>query len=373
MQYNPISSVRKSQRAWLRELTAFDVGNLLDLKTVDQVTNILTEKYFPLSVRNGNDMAIYQVKKLYKTALFLFPLQYRLRGTYLPDWDAATILSWIRRCANMRTKMTWYCCYELPDVAPLDAIKKCQANAVEAGIFDAKWARENFAFAIAAGRHHTRKSALARLIYEPWLYADYDRKMQRLIEYSAIPGQRRKRRAQGLSVASYLRIGRQVILLGDKRLAKTFIPPGAEAEWRNIETHPMIWGDYRIQYVAEHKACNVTVSDSASYALLGGVREVLNSKAKQGAKAAQIRRLTDAWFHEHRHAPGSLHQFQLLDRKIARMVRRKLQAGDKDVVYKIRCREVRSQLTYSIQAPFSMVENARLSEATWLSFWSPFR
>ena len=373
-----IALVRRAQRAISRDFLLPDLSQYTARDAFHEAGELVVNQYFPRAVQRGNTVNVADLVELYVHAFVLAPLQYRLPGVFRPDWAHGTTLSWFRRCISASTGQFRWC----EPVVDLDRSPKevYRAFTSVVKIEDEIFARTASTVLCNLAASGGRKADAARLFLDPFAGAAFDGIINDTFHVRASGPVRRRLRAAGKSVASYLRIGDRAILLADVDSSKR--TESAQFRWRDIREEPIRWQSYIIEWVKTKEHLRVRLDPKAVTAALHEIKALLESRSTTQFKHRAVVQKAQTFLHLHRHATGSLALLREFNQEVRQRVAKKITANVPSLEYPPMHVEVYDGLVLPISNPFLSALPAKapaepepgvVSNATWMHIWNPYR
>lgn len=195
-----IQRVRRTQAA-LAKARSVCSGDYLDRLDWQNVATYLTGLYFPKSKKNS--IRFEEYSKLFRAALLLYPLQWKLKGTYKPDYHIGTVLSFFRRVCNIHTKQRYLHHFCIREPFKRDIVRCNLQTRLKVTL--CKEIEEALEIAESFLQTDGIKYNLASLIFSPVAFCHLDDYHNQLWSFTARAEARRRFRATGQGTVSYLR------------------------------------------------------------------------------------------------------------------------------------------------------------------------
>ena len=255
----------RTMRAVFRNFHALDLKEVAKKNHLIELSERLTKYYFSGTARKKPGRA-EEIRELYNLALVLYPLQVRLLSrVYHCLWSPKLLCSWIRSVINRRTRQFWFKKVVLPrDGADFSWLYERLPK------MDSEWLEFQFLKIRTQGERDSRPGMLARLISEPFLYRDFDLRMDERYGIFRNVYQRQIRRKKRFPTASGLRILDTYYLFGDKRCAE-------EGDWIDLREQPIEILDFVIKYekTRSGEGVVITVNPTVIRDLMAEIRVIL--------------------------------------------------------------------------------------------------
>ena len=357
-----IYQVRRAQEAIHRQRLELDLDRYLDAERFLRVGGHLVRTYFPRSVARHNVDNVDELTRCYSSALAIAPIICRIPGSYSPDWHIGTVLSWLRRCISKNTGQ-WYFAL-VPMDMEIDATKLCRNldqfrvrsdRAVEAVLQQAD---------LAASRGAKARAAMQ--FVAPFLNADFDTQVDARFHTRSVAEVRRKLRAKGATVASYLRVHETAFLVADKNAMQS----APELEWQDIRQTALTWRGHVITWHTKESRLSVRIPDAAFAASLREIRAAMKAAPNPRTKFGAAQRICRAFCLQHQYAIDSSKDLWRYQQQVSRLVRRRVTATVPSLTFTPRY-GVYPHLVRPIAGPFLLRSNVAVQ--TWLNWWSPYR
>jgi hypothetical protein len=363
-----LARVRRTQRAISRDFLLRDLAQYPIRDDFQRAAERVVNHYFRMAVANSNTENVKDLIEVYSHAFVLAPLLYRLPGAYRPDWGLGTVLSWFRRCITEDTRQ-FYFSQVAVDVEP--DVDVAAGNMTELlKIRDPLFTSTAAALLANLCASGGRKAEAAKLYLDPILGAHVDADLNDRFSVRATGVTRRKIRAKGEPVASYLRRGSVGVLLADKQTASS---THAQVKWQDIREVPLRWGDYVIEWVKKEDHLRVSLDDRVIAASLREVKAAVDAVKTPQQKYSVAVRIATRFLEYHRYATGSLAALQAYEKDVERVIRKRVTATVPTLVYVAKNARTYYSLVLPITNPFLITDPHELSYETWMSFWSPYR
>lgn len=362
--------VRRTQKAIARDFLLLDLAKHLGRDVIQAVAEQVCHHYFPRAVRRQNSANLEDLTELYGVLFLLAPLIYRLTGSYRPDWNVGTVLSWLRRCITTNTHQMRWAIISKPILFEPESVYS--SLRIAGKIRDETFLQIASQLVANLAQSDGRKSSLARLFIDPFLGHEMDSEIDRLLHVKSHGTSRTKLRARGAPVGSYLRMGERAIVLADPASSKKVALPDG-AEWCDIREMEIELGDYRIQWMHTENHLRVRLDDAAIAASIREIKMEMDNARTPAHKFDRAMRISNQFLTAHRYATGSLQALQNYEREVSKLVRKKVTATAQRMTPPKGRVAIYNGLVLPITNPFLELDKAKLSDTTWLSFWNPYR
>lgn len=363
-----LALIRRAQRAISRDYCLRSLSQYAGRDSFQSIATSVAHHYFPRAATRGNTQNLSDLTEIYAHVFVLGPLLYRLTGCYRPDWNIGTILSWFRRCMTVNTnQMKWSIFPVEFAYEPELIITALESIGLRRDQTFNNTVAEIFAnLALSGGR----KASIARLFVDPFLGHSVDSDVQQRFGVRSQAATRIKRRSRGLPVGSYLRLGHTGILLADPTSAKIAAWP---RPWHDIRDEPLHLGDYILRWDSKAKRLNVILNDDAIMASFKEIKATMATQPTSYHKYRSAMRISDHFLDQHVYAIGSSYALKKYEKDVARLILRQVTSTAKNLEPPRDRHRVYSKLVLPITNPFLELNHERVSDATWLSFWNPYR
>lgn len=373
-----IASIRRCQKAIARDYILANLSRYPIRPIFEDVAHLVVEHFFPQAVQRGNTANVSDLVQLMVHAFVLAPLEYRLPGVYRPDWGIGTVLSWFRRCLGKHTGQ-WYWC--MPDVvidrSPQQVHDQLTKVVHIRDTLFVDGAVEALCNLACSGG---RKSEAARQVLDPFAAASLDISIDDLFNVRASSPIRRKLRASGRWVASYLRKGERAVLIADAETARA--SASGRFRWNDIRVTPLLWQDYVIEWINKDNHLRIRLDHKVITSALREIKQLDKAHSHPRRRFAAITKFVHRFLTTHRYATGSLVALQEFNHIVGSRVAKSITATVPSLVYPSRSVQVYDKLVLPITNPFLTTStgdvaggdrSGGISNATWLSFWNPYR
>lgn len=373
-----IALVRRAQKAIARDHMLRDLSQYPSRDSFREAAQLVVEHYYPAAVRRANTANVEDLVEVLLHAFVLAPLEYRLPGVYRPDWGIGTCLSWFRRCLGKNSGQWFWCRPHVSIDRSPEAVRDqfTQIVGIRDSLF-ATTAAEVMANLAASGG---RKAIATRQYLDPFAAARFDMQINERFHVRASGPIRRKLRAEGRWVASYLRQGDDAVLLADAPTARA--SDGDQFQWQDIRSAPIQWRDYTIEWMNKDQHLRIQVDQRVIAAALREMRGIEKAVRSPHARYAAMVRFARRFLSTHRFATGSLEALREFNGHVQRRVSKRITSVVRSLVYPITSVQVYDRLVLPITNPFLITDTSRasgadgghgVSNATWMSFWNPYR
>lgn len=373
-----IALVRRCQKSIARDFLLTELSRFPIRPAFEEAAQLVVEHFFPLAVQRGNTANVTDLVHLMVHAFVLAPLEYRLPGVYRPDWGIGTVLSWFRRCLGNHTGQ-WYWCQ--PDVVIDRSPEKVRDQFTKVvyirdSLFVDGAVGALCNLAVSGGR----KAVAAQQVLDPFAAASFDVSVNELFNVRSTAPMRRKLRAQGRWVASYLRQGQCAVLLADSATARA--SASDRFKWYDIRASPLRWQDYAIEWMNKGDHLRVRLDDQVIAAALREIKMLDKTNKHPRRKYAAITKFANRFMVTHRYATGSLDALKEFNLSVSRRVAKHVTATVPALVYPSTPVQVYDKLVLPIPNPFLVTDTGHAASKgriggicnnTWLSFWNPYR
>lgn len=370
--------VRRAQQAIARDSLLRNLMTYTGRDAFVDAAHSVVENFFPRAVHRGNTSNVDALVEMYSHAFVLAPLQFRVPGVFRVDWGHGTTLSWFRRSIGKNTGQYRWCEPQVSIDRSPESVYRAFTSVVR--IRDTDFATTAATILANLAASGGRKADAARLFLDPFAGAEFDQSIDRIFHVRSNAEVRRKHRARGESVGSYLRIGDRTILLADVATSKR--EESTQYQWKDIRETPIRWQGYVISWDHGESRIRVQLEARVVAAALREIKGILDSAARQHQKLASVIRTAETFMHAHRYATGSLLLLREFNQKVQRLVAKRITANNPSLVYTPRRTEMYDKLVLPISHPFLSPLPARsggehpagyVSDETWMQFWSPYR
>lgn len=364
-----IMAVRRGQAA-LAKLPGGGIQRYIERETWKAAAQRLAEHYFPRSLKQGNTAAIEITAELYLSALALYPLQFRLKGTYRPDWTRGTLLSWFRRSMGEATRQWWTGTIELTEAPTVEQAADNAARYLQ--VNDPEWITPALTYLHHASLLEGRVGALARLIYYPVAYAHIDAEWRKQTAFDALPHRRRILRTLHEGTVGYVRRGQTIWLVAD-RYAREKLPT---VEWIDLREKTIDILDYRLSWTKDNgdQGVHIELLPSVLDKFRARAEVILvDGKAKPPYRLHQLNKATADFAALHQYATGAGRQLWDLDRHLFRQVREILMPSYPDAAQRFTSPNGKLYTAPVKPIPNLYLDPGTVSEATWRATFNPYR
>lgn len=367
----PVYAVRRGQARLGRDPVVRNLTDYAQRETWQQMAEALTQQYFPRSVRDDNTATLAAVQQLYLYALIFYPRQFRLKGTYRPDWTRATLLSWFRRSVRPATRQWWAVTLEIDEPT---TVEQSLTNAIQRlrlrGADD--WLTEALTDLDDQAQDETRRGELARLIYLPVALSHLDEQWRERTGFDAPPKQREILRVRKQGTAGYVRRGRTVWLVADRYVRERL----DDLPWVDLREGTLEVWDYRLSWQQDERGegIHIEIQPEVIEVLRARLKSLLNNtKTPPQHVLHQINSLLERFIAQHRWATGAGRQLFDLDRWLYQQVRGILMPRYSEAGKRLTYLKNRLSTPLVLPRPNLFLDPQVVSEEAWRLTFNPYR
>jgi len=362
--------VRQGQAKLCRSHRITPFSEIVNRSTWRQLSDIYVSELFPRSARKKQTIILGETSDVMLASFAFYPLQYRLHGHVKPDWSSDTVLSFLRRGTAPNMNQFYLSRYKIDkDISCPNSATSNFCRLVKLSEGDEKFAYKLFEKVADVASGTTRRASFARLVIAPWSLADWDEDEDKKFRFTAYPSERSRLRVSKFGTASYVRMGDEVWMLGDKYVSKRNDRDMVDIrEYEGFE-----WNGFFLRWAENNGKFLLTIRVSKEQMKFYRTefRAFLESKTSPAHKAKMFNDLAANIRLKYKHCAGASDQLFELHEWAGKKFRQHIQATDPNLRF-CGCKlQYDKKLVLPRPNPYANIDSVSLE--FWKAMHSPYK